>query len=118
LLAYVVRERGARDARRALAAAVAVVAAVFLPFAALAPGGLKASLQEQATRGLQIESLGGSLLGVAHRLGAGYRVVVSQAPFSFDIGGGTAKALGGVLRLPVVAAAAAALFALLRRGPG
>jgi hypothetical protein len=116
LLAYVVRERGTREAKRALLAAVAVLAVVFAPFALLAPGGLKASLQEQATRGLQIESLGGSLLGVAHRLGAGFHVVVSHAPFSFDIGGRTAGALGVVLSLLVLAATAAAWRLLVREG--
>jgi Glycosyltransferase family 87 len=117
LLAYIARERGTHEARRALLAAVAVVAAVFVPFAALAPGGLKATLQEQATRGLQIESLGGSLLGVGHRLGAGFHVVVSHAPFSFDIGGSTADALGVVLSLVVLAATAAAWLLLVREGP-
>ena len=117
LLTYVARERGMREAKRALLALAVVVAVVFAPFAVLAPGGLKASLQEQATRGLQIESLGGSALGVAHRLGAGFHVVVSHAPFSFDIGGSTAGALGVVLSLVVLAAAAAAWLLLVRDGP-
>ena len=117
LLAYVVREHGTRAAKRALLAAAAVVVAVFAPFALLAPGGVKASLQEQATRGLQIESLGGSALGVAHRLGAGFHVVVSHAPFSFDIGGGAATALGTALSLLVLAASAAVWLLLVRAGP-
>jgi uncharacterized membrane protein len=115
LLTYVARERSAAEARRALLAAAAVVAVVFAPFALLAPGGLKASLQEQATRGLQVESLGGSVLGVAHRLGAGYHVVVSSAPFSFDIAGRTASVLAAVLSLCVLAAAALA-WQFQRRG--
>ena len=85
LLTYVAHARGRREAERALLAGGAVLVAIFLPFAALAPGGLKYSLQEQATRGLEVESLGGSILGVAGRLGAGYHVVVTHAPFSFDI---------------------------------
>ena len=40
LLAYVAHERGRREMQRALLAGVAVVVAIFLPFAALAPGGL------------------------------------------------------------------------------
>ena len=73
LLSYAAR----RDALRAAVVGVVAAGAVFLPFAALAPGGLRFSLQEQATRGLQVESLGGAAFGVAHRLGAGVHVVVS-----------------------------------------
>jgi hypothetical protein len=116
LLVYVARERGTREAWRALLAAVAVVFVVFAPFAAVAPGGLRASLQQQATRGLQVESLGGSILGVAHRLGARYHVVVSHSPFSFDVAGPGAGALAALLTILVFAAAAAA-WLLLRNGP-
>jgi hypothetical protein len=116
LLTLVAREHGRQEARRALVAGAAVVAAVFAPFAVLAPGGLEASLQEQATRGLQVESLGGSILGAAHRLGAGYHVAVSHAPFSFDVSGPGADAVATVLSLVVLAATAAA-WLLLRRGP-
>ena len=117
LLTYIVHARGRREAERALLAGGAVLVAFFLPFAALAPGGLKYSLQEQATRGLQVESLGGSILGVAHRLGAGYHVVVTSAPFSFDIAGRTASGLAAVGSLLVLAATAAAWWLLARRGP-
>jgi uncharacterized membrane protein len=116
LLTDVALRDGPAALRRALPAGAAVVAAVFLPFAALAPGGLKFSLQEQATRGLQVESLGGSILGVAHRLGAGFHVTVSHSPFSFDIAGSAAGALATALSLLVLVAAAAA-WLLLLRGP-
>jgi uncharacterized membrane protein len=106
LLTYVARERGRDETRRALLAAAAVVFAVFAPFAAVAPGGLRASLQQQVTRGLQVESLGGSILGVAHRLGADYHVVVSHSPFSFDVAGPGAAVLATLLTLVVVAATA------------
>ncbi|MEN3341650.1 MAG: hypothetical protein V7644_1054 [Actinomycetota bacterium] len=115
LAVLVAREHGRREAQRALLAGAAVVVAVFAPFAALAPGGVRASLQEQATRGLQVESLGGSVLGAAHRAGAGFHVVVSHAPFSFDVGGTTADALAGALSLLALGAAAAAWW-LLRGG--
>jgi Glycosyltransferase family 87 len=117
LLTYIAHARGRREAERALLAGAAVLAAFFLPFAVLAPGGLKYSLQEQATRGLQVESLGGSILGVAHRLGAGYHVVVTSSPFSFDIAGRTASWLAAVGSLLVLAATAAAWWLLGRRGP-
>ena len=107
LLTYVARERGVREAKRALLAATAVVVAVFAPFALVAPGGLRASLQQQVTRGLQVESLGGSVLGVAHRLGASsYHAVVSHSPFSFDVAGPGTDVLATVLSLLVLVAAA------------
>jgi hypothetical protein len=105
-----------RERVRAAAIGAGVVLAVFAPFAVLAPGGLKESLRLQAARGLQVESLGGSILGVAHRLGAGFGVVESRAPFSFDIGGGTAEVLGTLLSLLVLLAAFLAWRALAR-GP-
>ena len=117
LLAYVARGRGRREAERALLVGAGVLVAIFLPFAAAAPGGLKYSLQVQATRGLQVESLGGSILGAAHRLGAGYRVVVTHAPFSFDVAGGTAGALATIGSLLVLAATGAAWWLLARAGP-
>jgi uncharacterized membrane protein len=105
-----------RERVRSAAIGAGVVLAVFAPFAALAPGGLKESLRLQAARGLQVESLGGSILGVAHRLGAGFGVVESHAPFSFNIGGATAEVLGTLLSLLVLLAAFLAWRALAR-GP-
>ena len=116
LLTFVARARGRAEAKRALLAGAAVVVAVFAPFAALAPGGLRASLQEQATRGLQVESLGGSAFGVAHRLGGGFHVVVSHAPFSFDVAGAGADAVATVTSLVVLLATGAAWW-LLRAAP-
>jgi hypothetical protein len=112
LLSYPAR----RDALRAAVVGAVTAAAVFLPFAALAPGGLRFSLQEQATRGLQVESLGGAAFGIAHRLGAGVHLVVSHAPFSFDVGGRAASATAAVSSALVLAAVALAWW-LLRRGP-
>jgi hypothetical protein len=87
--------------RRAAAIGVGVCAAIVLPFAALAPGGVAFSLREQATRGLQVESLGGSLLGVA-----GGHVTVSHSPFSYDIAGTLATAVGVLTSLLLLAAVA------------
>src|SRR5579884_1264429 len=47
VLALVARRESREEARRALLAGVGVLVAVWLPFAALGPGGLKFSLQEQ-----------------------------------------------------------------------
>ena len=57
-LAYVWRRRGRREALICLGVAAAVVAVAFLPFLALAPGGLAHSIGHQLSRPLQIESLG------------------------------------------------------------
>jgi hypothetical protein len=115
LAVHTAHRYGRPAARRALLLGTLVLGAIFVPFALLAPGGLRYSLQEQATRGLQVESLGGSILGVAHRLGAGYHVVVSHAPYSFDVAGrGTAQAATALSLLALLAAAAA--WWLLVRG--
>lgn len=87
--------------RRAALIGVAVLAAILLPFAVLAPGGLAYSLREQATRGLQVESLGGSLLGAF-----GGHVTVSHAPFSFDIAGRGATGVGVLTTMVMLAAVA------------
>jgi uncharacterized membrane protein len=57
-LAWTVR----RGRAASLAAGVAVVAAAFVPFALVAPHGLWASLHGQASRPLQVESLGAAFL--------------------------------------------------------
>ena len=67
-LAHVWRRRGPREAGLGAAAFVAVVAAVYAPFVALSPGGVRHSVVEQATRPLQIESLGSAVLLAAHHL--------------------------------------------------
>ena len=67
-LAYVWRRRGRRDALACLAVAAVVLAAAFLPFLVLAPGGLLDSLGHQLSRPLQIESLGAALYLAAHHL--------------------------------------------------
>lgn len=67
-VAYVWRRRGRREALVCLGIAVAVVAATFLPFLLLAPGGVAGSIGRQLSRPLQIESLGASLYLAAHHL--------------------------------------------------
>jgi len=69
-LIYVWRRHGRREAIVCGAICAAVIAACFLPFLILSPGGIWDSLHRQAERPLQIESLGSSFLLVAHQLGA------------------------------------------------
>jgi Glycosyltransferase family 87 len=74
-VAHVWRRRGRREAAVATGIGVAVTAAVFAPFVALAPGGVWGSVVRQVTRPLQIESLGSAVLIAAHHLfGLGLRV--------------------------------------------
>ena len=66
---YVARRYGRAAALRAAAVFAGVAAVVIVPFFALSPGGVWESYRAQASRSLQVESLGGSLLAVADRLG-------------------------------------------------
>jgi hypothetical protein len=63
------RRRGRASALHTVAAFVVVAAACFLPFAILAPHGLRASLTGQLNRPLQVESLGAAVLMAAQHLG-------------------------------------------------
>lgn len=67
-LVYVWRRAGRREALTCLGIAAGVIAAVFLPFVALSPGGVWHSLSVQLGRPLQVESLGSALLLVAHHV--------------------------------------------------
>ncbi len=63
------RRRGRGAAAASVIAFVGVAAACFLPFAVLAPHGLRESLSGQLDRPLQIESLGAAVLMAAQHLG-------------------------------------------------
>jgi hypothetical protein len=86
---YVWRRRGRREALVGAAVFAAVAAAVVLPFGVISPGGIWDALTRQASRGLQIESLGSAALLAAHhaagfeiemRSGAGSQNLVGTAP--------------------------------------
>ncbi len=66
-VAYVWRRKGRREAAIGCGVLLAVVAALFVPFLALSPSGVWASFSGQASRPLQIESLGASFLLAAHQ---------------------------------------------------
>jgi uncharacterized membrane protein len=66
---YVWRRAGPRRVLAALVVCVALAAAVAVPFAVYDLHGVASSFRSQAERGLQIESLGASLLLAADRLG-------------------------------------------------
>jgi Glycosyltransferase family 87 len=68
-VAYLWRRRRGDSALAAVVAFVAVAAACFVPFAVLAPHGLRAMFADQFGRPLQIESLGSAVLMAAQHLG-------------------------------------------------
>lgn len=107
-----------RNGRRALlvaaGTAAAVVAAAFGPFAAVGAGGLRAAFLFQAERLLQTESLAGSLLLAADRLGLYDARIV--AGLSVDLGGGLPDALATLTSLVSLAAVAAIAVAYLLGG--
>ena len=67
LLLHLWRTRGPRTAAAFAGGVVAVTAAIFVPFAIVAPDGMRHSLHRQFGRPIQVESLGGSILIWIHR---------------------------------------------------
>jgi hypothetical protein len=68
-LVHLWRRRGRPGALAHAAAFVVVAAACFLPFAVLAPDGLRAMFADQLDRPLQVESLGAAVLMAAQHFG-------------------------------------------------
>jgi uncharacterized membrane protein len=101
------RRRGTRRTLLALGVLVLVAAAVIAPFAAYAPHGVYESFRSQATRGLQIESLGASVLLVLDRLGLYHaRVVETFGVAGRNLAGGTADAVAtGLVVVEAIAVA-------------
>jgi len=97
---------------RALVVFGAVVVIAHLPFLALGPGGLRHSYVLQAKRGLELNSLGASVL-----LLTGHPATANQPPGSLNVLGGTAHAFAIVSTLLVLAAIAAATIAYVRGKP-
>jgi glycosyl transferase family 87 len=96
-LAYlqVAREVGGREARRGLAAFAVALGVVVLPFVALAPGGVRFSITRQTGRALQIETLGSSVLLVAHAVG-GYAAHPKFGAGSWNLAGSLPDALAAL----------------------
>jgi hypothetical protein len=94
-IAYVWRTRGRREALVCLAIAAAVVAVFVVPFLAVAPHGLWESVHRQASRPLQIESLGAGFLLAAHQVG-GLHLDVVTSHGSQNLAGSLPRGLGAV----------------------
>ena len=113
--AYVWRTRGRREALLCLAVAAAVVTAGIVPFLALAPEGLWGSVERQATRPLQIESLASGVLLVAHQVG-GLAITMDSSRGSQNLAGSLPDALGTV-STALLGLALLGIWAAAVRGP-
>jgi len=113
---YVWRTTGPRAAARAVSVFAVVAAVVVVPFLALAPHGLAESFNAQAGRALQVESLGGSLLAVADRLGWYNATVVHRTghAISYDLTGALPRGLGAASSVAQVLAVLGASWLYLR----
>lgn len=113
-LVWIWRRRGRRAALAWAGIVVAVCAAVFLPFAAVAPGGLGHSFGVQLHRPLQLESLGAQILIALHN-DAGTTLHVFSTVSQNLSGPGThlAAVLSSIAQLVALLAA----WALYARGP-
>ena len=103
-LVYVGRRHGGRTAWTGFAVLVAVLAAAFVPFAVVAPDGLRESLERQVSRPLQIESLGAALLLAAHLIDGTYVPSIVSSFGSQNLDGSLPDAVATVLVALQVAA--------------
>jgi hypothetical protein len=114
-IAHVWRRRGRREALVAGALFAVVIAAIVLPFAVVAPGGVWHALWVQAARPLQIESLGAAILLAAHQL-FGTEITMESSHGSQNLAGGAADALAAITTM-IQIAAVAAVWLWYARGP-
>ena len=88
---------------------VGVIVLAHLPFLALGPGGLRYSYTVQLERGLELNSLGASLLLAIH-----HQPLANQVPGSLNVVGGGCRAVAAVSTVLVLAAIAAATWLYAR----
>ena len=114
-LAYVWKRKGRREALLCGVLLLAVLAAVFLPFVVLAPDGLWESFWNQASRPLQIESLGAAILLAGHHA-FGYGLTTESSHGSQNLAGTGPDAFAVALSV-LQLAALVATWVLFARGP-
>jgi hypothetical protein len=115
-VAFAWKRAGRREAVVCAGIAAAVVAAVFLPFVVLAPGGVWHSVSVQLDRPLQVESLGSAALLAAHHL-FGVGVTAETSHGSQNLAGGAAD--GVALATTILQAAVLVwIWVAFARGPG
>ncbi len=113
-LLYVLARHGRPGFRRGAIAFAATAFLVVAPFAVLGPGGLRHSFSIQTARGLHLESLGGSLLAAADRVGVYTAEVVGGFAFELE---GTLPDVVATFATLLQLAALVATWILFRRGP-
>ncbi len=114
-LAHVWRRHGRREALIVLGIFSAAVCALYLPFAALSPGGVSWSLGRQLSRPLQIESLGSAVLLAGHQL-FGLGLVMRSGHGSQNLAGTGPVVLAALLTL-CQGAALVGIWVWYARGP-
>jgi uncharacterized membrane protein len=102
-LLYVLGRTDRQRIRSALLAYVIAVVVVFLPFLILGPGGVRFSLRTQFGRGLQLESLGASILTAVHHLGGYEAHYTPNLPYA-QFSGSLASAIATVSTVVMLAA--------------
>ena len=115
----ILARRGRGHVLRDLAVVAAAALALVLPFALVAPRGVGHVGWLLVRRPLHVESLGGSILLAAHRLGVYKPTVYLSIGSSWDLAGPAAKAVAIVGSLAEAAALVTVwfLFARTPRGP-
>ena len=114
-IAYVWRREGRREALTCGGLLLGVLAVAFVPFLVLAPHGVWESFWNQASRPLQIESLGAALLLAGHHVfGVGLRLDSSHG--SQNLAGAAPDAFAVALSI-LQFAALIATWILFARGP-
>ena len=109
-------DRGGRDwVRRGLVWFVGTLVLVHLPFAVTGPGGLRFSYWSQLRRGLEVESLAGSLFLAVQRLGIHHVDLRAGRPGSTNVAGSLADAVGTLSSLVGLAAVLLVVWLCLRR---
>jgi glycosyl transferase family 87 len=115
VVAYLWRRRGRRAALIGAFVFAAAVALVIVPFAVLSPEGVWDALTRQASRGLQIESLGSGVLLAAHHVG-GLAVEMRSSGGSQNLVG-TAPDVLAVVHVAMQVVAVLAVWIAFARGP-
>jgi uncharacterized membrane protein len=90
---------------KGVGAAVAVVVVVVGPFAVIAPHGITSSLHREASRPLEIESVGASVFAAAHEIGGLHLDVVHRAA-SHGLAGSAPDAVAKALAVAMLVALA------------
>jgi Glycosyltransferase family 87 len=114
ILVHVARTRGRDALSRGLKSFAVVLVVCVLPFAILAPGGLRYSFKTQVVRHLQLESLPSSVLLAAKAVGVYSASIVPGKPGSLDLSGTLPNALGVLTTLVLLAALGLVVVAYVR----